>query len=151
MTASADPGVEGTSATASGVSLIGAWALALVATLGALFVGEVMGQTPCDLCWYQRIFMFPLVILLGIAAYRGDAGGFVYTLPLALAGVVVAGFHSSLYAGLLPETIEPCGAGPSCSSADMTILGSLPLPFLSLAAFVAITILLLVSRKSIST
>lgn len=122
--------------------LHGAWVVALVATLGALFVGEVMGQVPCVLCWYQRIAMFPLAVLLGIAAFRGDWGVQPYALPLAVAGFAVAAFHGLLYAGIVPETIEPCGAGPSCASADMTILGILPLPFLSLAAFATISLLL---------
>lgn len=126
-----------------------AWVVALAATLGALFVGEVMGQAPCVLCWYQRIAMFPLAVLLGIAAFRGDRGVWVYALPLAVAGLGIAAFHSLLYAGIVPEAIEPCGAGPSCASADMTILGGLPLPFLSLAAFAAIVLLLIlpVCRK----
>lgn len=135
------------SANHAGAALAAAWTVAMIATLGALFVGEIMGQAPCDLCWYQRIAMFPLAVVLGIAAYRGDTGIVVYALPLTLAGALVAGFHSLLYAGLIPEGIEPCGAGPSCASADMTILGSLPLPVLSLAAFAAILALLLLSRK----
>lgn len=125
-----------------------AWAVATVATLGALFVGEVMGQAPCDLCWYQRVAMFPLALLLGIAVYRGDVGVRFYALPLAVIGALVAGFHSLLYAGLLPETIEPCGAGPSCASADMTLFGLLPLPFLALGAFAAIAVLLVLPAKS---
>lgn len=135
-------------ASSIGPSFLLAWAMAVVATLGALFVGEVMGQAPCVLCWYQRIAMFPLALVLGIAAYRGDAGAGIYALYLAVIGGGIAGFHSLLYAGLVPETIEPCGTGPSCASADMTILGGLPLPFLSLAAFVAITVLLLLARKA---
>ncbi|WP_082653516.1 disulfide bond formation protein B [Aureimonas sp. AU22] len=123
-------------------SLHAAWVVALVSTLGAIFVGEVMGQAPCVLCWYQRIAMFPLAAVLGVAAFRGDRGVRVYALPLALAGLAVAAFHALLYAGIIPEAIEPCGAGPSCASADMTILGGLPLPLLSLGAFAAITLFL---------
>jgi disulfide bond formation protein DsbB len=122
--------------------LYAAWVVALVATLGALFVGEVMGQTPCVLCWYQRIAMFPLAVVLGIAAFRGDRGVRVYALPLAIAGLAVAAFHALLYAGIVSEAIEPCRAGPSCASADMTIFGGLPLPYLSVSAFAAITFLL---------
>lgn len=130
----------------TGSLLTAAWLVALGATLGALFVGEVMGQRPCDLCWYQRIAMFPLSLVLGIGAFRNDAAAAIYAAPLALAGLLVAGFHAALYAGLIPEGIEPCGAGPSCGSADMTILGGLPLPFLSLAAFAAILTLLVVGK-----
>ena len=70
--------------------IMGAWAFALMSTLGALFIGEVMGMTPCLLCWYQRIFMFPLAIILGIAAFSEDRRGAIYALPLALGGAAVA-------------------------------------------------------------
>lgn len=126
-----------------------AWLVALASTLGALFVGEVIGQSPCLLCWYQRIAMFPLALILGIACLRGDTAIARYALALAAAGVLLAGWHVAVYAGLLPTEIEPCGAGPSCRSADMTILGGLPLPYLSLGAFAAIcTLLLLVQRRN---
>lgn len=116
-----------------------AFIVALCATLGALFIGEVMGQMPCTLCWYQRIAMFPLVPLLALALWRGDAAGALYAAPLVLAGLAVALWHTGLYAGFLPETIAPCAeTGPSCSDrAGMSIFG-LPIPYLSLAAFAAI-------------
>jgi disulfide bond formation protein DsbB len=127
--------------------LFAAWIIALAATAGALFIGEVMGQTPCHLCWHQRVFMFPLAVILGVATFREDGGVWRYVLPIAGLGWLVAAFHSLLYAGIIPEAIKPCGQGPSCSSADMTILG-LPLPYLSLAAFTAIAVLLIpASRK----
>ena len=55
--------------------LVCAWLLALTATFAALFIGEVMGQAPCVLCWFQRAFMFPLVLVLGVACLLSDAGG----------------------------------------------------------------------------
>lgn len=126
--------------------LFAAWTIALAASLGALFMGEVVGQAPCSLCWYQRVFMFPLVAILGIAAFRGDVGAWIYAAPLTVVGVGIAAFHSLLYAGMIEPTLEPCGPGPSCRDADANILG-MPLPFLSAAAFAAILALLLVIRK----
>lgn len=123
-----------------------AWIVAVAASLGALFIGEVVGQAPCSLCWHQRAFMFPLAILLAVACFRSDAGAWLYGLPLAVIGMAIAGFHSLLYAGFIPEGIQPCSQGPSCASADMTILGMLPLPYLSLAAFLAIAVALIGSR-----
>ncbi len=123
-----------------------AWLLALVASLTVLFVGEVMGQAPCNLCWFQRAFMFPLAIVLGVACLRGDAAAWTYALPLALGGLGVAGFHSLLYMGLIPERITPCSQGVPCTGADMSILGGLPLPLLALATFAAIAVLALMSR-----
>lgn len=124
-----------------------AWVVAVVASLGVLFIGEVLGQVPCNLCWFQRAFMFPLAVILSVATYRGDFGVRVYALPLAVAGWLVAGFHTLLYVGIIPEEIEPCGVGPSCSSVDMTILGNIPLPALSVLAFTVIIACLLPLRR----
>lgn len=127
--------------------LFAAWLTALIASLAVLFVGEVMGQVPCNLCWFQRAFMFPLAIVLGIASLRSDASVWRYALPLAIGGLLVAGFHSGLYLGLIPQSIAPCSEGVSCTSADMSILGGLPLPVLALLAFSAIATLLLIARS----
>ena len=70
-----------------------AWLIALAATLGALFLGEVMGRTPCLLCWYQRIAMFPLVVVLGVGLLPFDPRGARYALPLALVGGMIALYH----------------------------------------------------------
>ena len=119
-----------------------AWAIALLSSLAVLFVGEVMGQAPCDLCWFQRAFMFPLAIILGIAAFMSDRAVVPYGLALAAGGGLVALYHSLLYVGVIPAQIVPCTGGPSCSGESMAI-GGVPLPLLSLAAFALILILLL--------
>ncbi len=126
-----------------------AWLVATTATLGALFLGEVMGMTPCVLCWYQRIFMFPIAIVLGIACFTDDRRGAVYGLALALGGLVIAGYHTLLVAGLIPKTWVPCSAGVSCTDQKLEILNSVQIPWLSLAAFSALAFLLAVYlRKS---
>lgn len=103
-----------------------------------------MGQTPCVLCWYQRIAMFPLAVILGIAAYLDDTMIRRYVLPISIGGGLIALWHSLLFLGIVPEKIQPCEiGGPSCSGADQTVFGVIPLPFLSFAAFAAITFLLL--------
>ncbi|HMO86774.1 MAG TPA: disulfide bond formation protein B [Lacipirellulaceae bacterium] len=113
--------------------LFTAWLVALGCTLSALFIGEVLGQAPCVLCWYQRIAMFPLAIILGIACLRADFKVHYYAVPLALVGTAIAIWHSGL-----PQGIEPCGQGPSCASDDMTIFGGVPLPVISAGAFILI-------------
>jgi len=129
-------------------ALIGAWLIALVSTLGALFLGEVMGRTPCVLCWYQRIAMFPLAVVLGIACYLSDLNVRRYALPLAIAGGAIAFWHSLLFAGFISEAIQPCTQnGPSCSGEDQVLFGYLPLPYLSLAAFCLILLLLFLSTN----
>ena len=122
--------------------LLAAFVVALAATLGALYIGEILGQTPCILCWYQRIAMFPLVVVLGIAAFRGDETARFYVLPLAAIGLILAAWHSGLYFGIIPEPIVPCTkTGPSCTSAAMTFVG-VPIPLMSLFSFAAITIMM---------
>lgn len=128
-----------------------AWLIALLSTLSALFIGEVMGQTPCNLCWFQRAFMFPLAIILTIACLNADLSAWRYALPIAVVGWAIAAYHMALYAGLIPAALEPCGDGPSCSSANMLLFGRLPIPLLAFAAFTAITILLDRIRRSSAT
>ena len=119
--------------------LFAAWLVSFCATLGALFIGEVLGQMPCTLCWYQRIAMFPLALVLGIACLNEDTSARRYALPLALAGGAVALWHSLLYVGVIDAPLVPCSAdGPSCTGASMTIFGVIPLPFISLISFVLI-------------
>lgn len=129
--------------------LFATWTLALSSSLGALFIGEVMGQAPCNLCWFQRAFMFPLVFVLGVAAFLNDGSVWRYALPTAVAGWLIAAFHNLLYFGVVPESIKPCAEGPSCSDSNMTIFGMLPLPLLSLIALSLIIILLVAIRKGI--
>ncbi|MGI0644537.1 MULTISPECIES: disulfide bond formation protein B [Pseudomonadaceae] len=128
--------------------LLIAWLVALVSTLSALFIGEVMGQAPCVLCWFQRAFMFPLAVILAIACYHSDFAIWRYALPLAAIGAALALAHTLLYAGLIPQPIQPCTAtGPSCSGSDMTIFGGMPLPVLALLAFALIAVLLIIIRR----
>lgn len=128
--------------------LLAAWLLAMVSSLSAIYIGEVLGKEPCVLCWFQRAFMFPLAVILAVASFYSDFSVWRYALPLALIGALFALVHSLLYIGLLPQPIQPCTAtGPSCSGAGMTIFGGLPLPFLALGIFVTINLLLLLIRR----
>jgi disulfide bond formation protein DsbB len=122
--------------------LLIAWVVAVAATASALFIGEVMGMTPCLLCWYQRICMFPLAIVLGIACYNEDRRGAIYALPLAMGGIALAGYHTLLVAGLIPKAWIPCTAGVSCADQKLEILSGVQIPWLSLAAFLLIFSLL---------
>ena len=85
--------------------------------------------------------MFPLAVVLAVAAFRTDREVWRYALPLAAGGSLVAAYHVLLFYGFIPEAVVPCGKGPSCSDAKMTVFRSLPLPVLSLLAFAAISAL----------
>jgi disulfide bond formation protein DsbB len=130
-------------ANASDAPIYAAWVVALVATVGSLFFSEVMLLPPCVLCWYQRIAMYPLVVILGVGIILGDRRVKFYALPVALAGLVVAVYHNLLYYGILPESIAPCTQGISCTSVQLEWLGFITIPLMSLTAFVLITLSLL--------
>lgn len=120
-----------------------AWLIATVSTLGALFLGEVMGYTPCVLCWYQRIAMFPLVLVLAAGLFPLDLRVVRYALPLVLAGWGLAVFHLALVAGWVPENIKPCQQGVPCSDLQVVWFGFVNIPLLSVFAFSVIAGLLL--------
>jgi disulfide bond formation protein DsbB len=117
-----------------------AWLLALLATAGALFLGEVMGNTPCVLCWYQRIAMFPLVLVLGMGLFTSDPRSARYALPLAAVGWGIAAYHLMVFWGVVSEGLVPCGKGSSCTDVDVQVAGVVPIPLLSLAAFTGILV-----------
>lgn len=128
------------------LSLTVAFLIALAATLGALFIGEVLGQMPCTLCWYQRIAMFPLVPILGLSLWRGQDGAHLW---------LAVGFRRARTCGMafgpctqgsLPAPIVPCTEnGPSCIGEAQMILG-LPIPYLSAVAFAAILACLILPK-----
>lgn len=124
-----------------------AWLLALLATAGALFLGEVMGKTPCVLCWYQRIAMFPLVLVLGMGLFTADPRSARYALLLAGVGWGIAAYHLLLFWGVVSEGLVPCGPGSSCADVDVQVAGLVPIPLLSLVAFTGIGVLLWLSMK----
>lgn len=119
------------------------WVVATASTLGALFLSEVMAIAPCVLCWYQRIFMFPLVIVLAIGLFPFDAKVVRYAFPLAAAGWLVAVFHLLLTRGYIPESATPCTQGIPCSRIEVEWFGFVTIPLLSVLAFSAITLALI--------
>jgi disulfide bond formation protein DsbB len=127
-----------------------AWLIAAASTLGALFFSEVMQLAPCELCWWQRIFMFPLVLVLPAGLFPLDPRLVRYALPLALVGWGFALFHWLLVLGVIPESIRPCVRGVPCSEVTISWLGFINLPLLSLLAFSAIIALLALSHFNTS-
>ncbi len=116
-----------------------AWLIAATATLGALFMSEVMAFAPCVLCWYQRIFMFPLVFVLAAGLFPFDPKVVRYALPLAIGGLLVAVYHLLLTAGFIPENLIPCRQGIPCSTVQVQWFGFVTIPLLSAVAFTAIS------------
>ncbi len=125
--------------------IFGAWLVAAASTLGALFFGEVMQLPTCVLCWYQRIFMFPLVLILPIGLFPLDRNVLRYALPLAMLGWPFAVFHVLLIAGVIPEEIRPCTQGVPCSEKVIEWFGFVTIPLLAVVAFSAIIALLVLA------
>ena len=126
------------------------WIITSVSTLGSLFFSEIMELAPCALCWYQRIFMFPLVIIFLVGLFPFDKSIIKYALPLAIAGWGIALYHYLLYSGFIPENIQPCSQGVSCSETYLDLFGFLTIPMLSLISFSIIIGLLLILRRRLS-
>lgn len=124
-----------------------AWVQSLVAMSGSLFFSEVMKLPPCILCWYQRILMYPLTVIIAIGILRRDKGIYQYVLPLSLTGLVIAIYHNLLYYGIIPESIQPCRLGISCTTRQIEWFGFITIPLMSLTAFAVITVCMLVFRK----
>lgn len=124
--------------------LFGGWLIASVATFGSLFLDKALGMEPCSLCWYQRIFMYPLVLILLTGLVPLDRRVIRYALPLAIFGWLTAVYHLLMYVGIVPESLQPCGSGPSCVQDDLGLFGFVSIPMLSLLSFSAVIGLLLV-------
>lgn len=123
------------------------WFQALVAMAGSLFFSEVEKFTPCVLCWYQRVCMYPLVVIMYVGITKKDKNVINYALPLSLIGTVIAIYHNLLYYGFLPEAIAPCTIGASCTTRFIDWFGFITIPLLSLLAFLLIDTVLLLHRK----
>jgi len=130
--------------------LFACWMIASVSTLGSLFFSEVMGFQPCVLCWYQRIAMYPLVLILPVGMFPIDLNVIRYALPLSLLGTLLALFHLLLVAGYIPESIEPCVQGVPCSEVQIEWFGFVTIPLLSGLSFLLITALLILIHRRTS-
>ena len=126
------------------------WLIASVSALGSLFFSEIMEFAPCALCWYQRIFMFPLVLIFLAGLFPLDKGILRYSLPLALVGWGFAFYHFLLYSGFIPENIQPCSKGVSCSETYLDVFGFITIPLLSLISFSIIVILLFILKRRLA-
>lgn len=129
-------------------SLLLSWIASLIATIGSLYFSEVMHFIPCTLCWYQRIFMYPLAIILGIAVYRNDKGIYKYVLPLSIIGILISGYHTLLQKIPYLQQFEMCTSGVPCSKDYINWLGFITIPLLALIAFIIITISLIILARS---
>lgn len=123
-----------------------AWIISIISTLGSLYFSEIEGFVPCTLCWYQRIFMYPLVILLGIASYRNQPFIIPYVLPLSVMGGFISLWHYLHQKVPFLSQVGQCTVGVPCNGSYINWFGFITIPFLALIAFMLITLLLFLAR-----
>ncbi|SVB58627.1 uncharacterized protein METZ01_LOCUS211481 [marine metagenome] len=122
-----------------------AWAVALIAMLGSLYLSEIVHFVPCSFCWYQRIVMYPLVVVLGVGLLRSEIGVWRYTLPLSIIGLLIATYHIVIQ--WRPSLdVGACSVGAPCSGRYVAVFGFISIPTMAGAAFLLITCLLLLVR-----
>ena len=121
--------------------------IATTATLGSLFFSEVMAVPVCKLCWYQRIALYPLVVVLAMSLFPFNPGVVRAAGVLAVLGWFIALFQVLLVAGIIPEHVQPCIQGIPCSETHISLLGFLNIPVLSLLTFSVIGVLLFFTHR----
>jgi disulfide bond formation protein DsbB len=124
-----------------------AWIVALVCTIGSLIYSEVVHFVPCRLCWFQRIAMYPLAIILLVGALRREAVVKFYALPIALIGLAVSIYHNvvQFFPSLEGGSCDPLNP---CSARSIAVLGFIDLPFMAGAGFIVISVLLAFYTKA---
>lgn len=123
------------------VALTVAW----IAMLGSLYYSEIAGFIPCKLCWYQRILMYPLALVILIGVIRNDDYLPGYVLPFSLMGMGVSTYHYLIQQGVFGQP-DACTIGIPCNLRYVNYAGFVTIPFLALTAFVLITVLMLVMQ-----
>ena len=131
-------------------ALYGAWTGSLIAMLGSLYFSEIANFPPCVLCWYQRIAMYPLVVVLGFAIYKKDRNFLLPAFVFAIVGWLISVYHNLLYYEILPEAAAPCIAGVSCTTKFIEWFGFLTIPLLAFLGFSAIITGLIIHWRSTS-
>lgn len=117
--------------------------IAALATSGSLYFSEIAHLPPCMLCWYQRICMYPLVVILAVGIWKKDKNIPFFVLPLSIIGTIISIYHNLLYYKIIPESLAPCTLGISCTTKQIEWFGFVTIPLMSLFAFIAIDLLII--------
>ena len=124
-----------------------AWLVSAVATLGSLYFSEIRGFVPCELCWYQRILMYPLALILGIGTFQNDQTVKKFVLPMAILGWFTSFYHYMIQKVPGFSEIKPCVNGVPCNVQYINWLGFITIPFLALTAFTIIIVCMVLIKK----
>lgn len=122
-----------------------AWAMAVVAMLGSLYYSEVAGYMPCEYCWYQRIAMYPLVVIIGLAILARDERVRRYVFGLAIPGGVIAAYHYMIQR--FPDLqVGECSTLVPCTAAWVWKFDLVSIPFMAFVSFAVIVTVLAIDR-----
>lgn len=124
-----------------------AWTIALLSMSISLYLSDVLHFAPCNLCWYARILMYPLVAIIGVGIIRREHQWVAYAAPLVAAGWLLELYHSLLQWGIIPEALTRCIASVPCTTKYIDYFGFVTIPFLGLLAFTALGVCLYLYRK----
>ena len=119
--------------------------VAFGATLGSLYFSEIRNFLPCEFCWYQRIAMYPLALILLIATIRRDRKIIPYALTLSTIGAIISAYHYQLQ--LFPGQGSSCGLDASCAYKWVEVFGFVTIPLLAFGSFLLISMLLLATPR----
>lgn len=122
-----------------------ALAPALTALLGSLYYSEVAGFVPCTLCWYQRILMYPLTLIILVGIFKQDEYLPTYVLPFSIIGIGVSTYHYLIEWGII-EHPAVCAAGIPCNLVYVRYFGFVTIPFMALTAFAMITVIMAATK-----
>jgi disulfide bond formation protein DsbB len=129
-----------------GTTLWLAGSVALLATLGSLYLSEIVHLIPCRFCWYQRIAMYPLALILLMAAYRKEGAIRIYAGTIATIGAGLAAYHKLMQVYPSLDSGSCAATGPSCSAALILKFNFVSIPYMALSAFILILTLLWADR-----
>ena len=115
---------------------------AVAALLGSLYFSEIAGFVPCELCWYQRILMYPLAVIILVGIFNEDRLLPIYTLPFSLTGIGISLYHTLLQFNIIGSTTI-CSTGAACTTRYVNAYGFITIPMMALIAFTLITILMI--------
>jgi disulfide bond formation protein DsbB len=118
-----------------------------IATMGSLFFSEVMGFIPCNMCWYQRIFIYPLVFIFLTNLLYPDDKVFKYAIAIVVVGLLFSIYHNLLMFDIIPESAVPCTSGIPCSTEYIKWFGFINIPLLSLTTYLMLFFLLMFGKK----
>lgn len=119
-----------------------AWIVSTLAMIGSLYFSEILKLPPCELCWYQRIAIYPMSVILLVGILRRDLQVWMYALPVVCVGWLISIYHNLLYFKILPEAAAPCLAGVSCTTKFLKVFGFIDIPLMSLIALTVVLIVL---------